>query len=60
MENYGVLLALGFIGSTPLVSRAYQKWKNSMPVTVLLAALFWVCVWRIMVEGNNPFMYFKF
>ncbi len=60
LGSYGVLLALGFIGCTPLVGKAYQKWKDSMPVTVILAVLFWVCVWRIMVEGNNPFMYFKF
>jgi hypothetical protein len=29
-------------------------------VKVLLAGLFWYCIWRLLLEGNNPFMYFSF
>lgn len=60
LHSYGGLLVTGFLACTPLVSRIYHRWKDSLPVTMILAALFWVCVWRVMVEGNNPFMYFKF
>lgn len=60
LVNYGVQFAVAFAGSTPLVMRLYRRWRNSVAVNVILAALFWICVWRIMVEGNNPFLYFKF
>jgi hypothetical protein len=29
-------------------------------VMSLLAVLFWICVWRLQREGNNPFMYLNF
>lgn len=60
LQNYGVLLAFALVASTPLIKRLYHKWKESMAVNVILAALFWLCVWRIMEEGNNPFLYFRF
>ncbi len=60
LETYGVLLLIGAIASTPILKRLYKKFKDTVIVNAVLAALFWICVWRIMVEGNNPFMYFKF
>ncbi len=60
LKTYGVLLLVAAIACTPMVKRIYDKWKNSLVMKIVLAALFWVCVWRIMVEGDNPFMYFKF
>lgn len=60
LETYGPLLAVASIACTSLVKRLYEKWQNHLMMKVVLAVLFWICVWRIMVEGNNPFMYFKF
>lgn len=60
LETYGFLLVIAAVGSTPIAKRIYCKWKDCMAMNVILAVLFWICVWRIMVEGNNPFMYFKF
>lgn len=60
LQNYGGLLVVCFIACTPLIRRLYRRYKNSVAVNAVLAALFWVCVWRIMVEGNNPFMYSEF
>ena len=60
LQNYGGLFVLAFAASTPLVMRLYRRWKESAVVNVLLALLFWICVWRIMEEGSNPFLYFKF
>lgn len=60
LTTYGGLFVLAAVASTPIVKKLYQKWRDSMAMNVALAALFWMCVWRIMVEGNNPFMYFMF
>lgn len=60
LHTYGGLLAVTFIASTPLIRRLYRRWRDSAFTNVILAALFWICVWRIMVEGDNPFLYFKF
>ena len=60
LQNYGSLFVIAFIASTPLIRRLYRRWRNNMAVNVILAALFWICVWRIMIEGNNPFLYSNF
>lgn len=60
LQNYGGLFIVSFIAGTPLIKRLYRRWKDSAAVNVILAVLFWICVWRIMVEGDNPFLYFKF
>lgn len=59
LQSYGVLFAVCFVACTPFAKRIFLRWKDSAVGNVILAALFWICVWRIMVEGNNPFLYFK-
>ncbi len=60
LVNYGVLFALGAIASTPLLQKLFRRFKDNWLVMALLAALFWLCVWRLRVEGQNPFMYLHF
>ena len=60
LENYGPLFAVSIAACTPIMQKIYHKWKDTIPGMLVLAALFWVCVWRIAVEGENPFMYFNF
>ena len=60
LKTYGGLLVVAAIACTSIVKRIFDRWKDSLVMKLVLAALFWVCVWRIMVEGDNPFMYFKF
>lgn len=60
LGNYGILLLVAGLCCTPLLERVYRKVKNSLPGIILLAVLFWACVHRIVLEGNNPFMYFGF
>ncbi len=60
LQNYGALFFVSCICCTPLVKRIYRRYKDSLVMNVCLAALFWLCVWRIMVEGGNPFMYRDF
>lgn len=60
LQDYWGLLGIGMMACTPLVQKLYQRMKDTAVGILLLAALFWVCVWRISVEGNNPFMYRNF
>ena len=60
METYWYLFGIAFFACTPVVKRLFDRWKDSVVGMVILAALFWVCVWRLRVEGQNPFMYSNF
>ncbi len=58
--NYGILFAAGLILCTPVSKKLFEKYRNKLVGMFILAALFWWCVWCIMTEGNNPFMYLDF
>lgn len=60
LRTYWYLLAGGALACTDLPGRLFRRWKDSLIGTVVLVVLFWLCVWRIQVEGNNPFMYSRF
>lgn len=60
LQTYGGLFAFSIFACTPVIRRVYRRFRDSIVMDVLLAILFWICVWRIMVEGNNPFMYSGF
>lgn len=60
LHNYGWLFGLTFVMCTPVGERMVRNGKKTLPGKVLWAAVFWICVWRLMVEGNNPFLYFRF
>lgn len=60
LRDYGPLLAGCFAACTPLVRKAFEKCKNSIFLKFALAVLFWLCVRRIAIEGDNPFLYFRF
>lgn len=60
LETYWYLFAVGFVACTPAVKKLFVRWKDSFGGMIVLAALFWLCIWRLGVEGQNPFMYFDF
>lgn len=60
LESYGLLLGIGAFGCTPWLRKLFDKLKDTMPGIVVLAALFWLCVWRLQTEGLNPFKYLQF
>lgn len=60
LTEYGVLFAIGALGCTPAAGKLFRKFKDSILGILLLAALFWLCVWRLQQAGQNPFMYLKF
>lgn len=60
LMNYGLLFAVGAFACTPACRKVFRKCKDSLPGMLALIALFWLCVRRLQVEGQNPFMYFRF
>ncbi|HIW82129.1 MAG TPA: MBOAT family protein [Candidatus Acetatifactor stercoripullorum] len=60
LTNYWPLFGAALLSCTPAIQKLYRRWKDTIPGMLVLAALFWICVWRIAVEGENPFMYFRF
>lgn len=60
LTNYGILFAAGLTACTPAIQKLYRRFKDNPVGVVLLVGLFWLCVWRLQVEGQNPFMYLKF
>lgn len=60
LRDYGVLLGVCFAGCTPIVQKLYLRWKDSFLGMAVLAGLFWLCIYRLMTAGENPFLYFRF
>ncbi len=60
LANYGVLFAVGFFACTPGMRKVFNRLKDHLAGAVILVGLFWLCVWRLQVEGQNPFMYFGY
>lgn len=60
LETYWYLFGIGFAACTPAMKKLFYKWKDRLPGLMILAVLFWICVQRLKIEGQNPFMYFDF
>lgn len=57
LEAYWWLLLAGFAACLPMVMKLFKKFKDTLLGGLILAALFWLCVWRLQMVGDNPFMY---
>ena len=60
LSTYGGLLLVSGLACTPVIEKLYHKWQGKLPGKGLLSGVFWYCIWRLLLEGNNPFMYFSF
>lgn len=60
LKDYGLLLVVAMLGTTPLFERLYRRLKRHLAGIFLLALLFWICIQRLVMEGDNPFMYFRY
>ncbi len=60
LQNYGVLFAVGALGCTAAARKGFRKMKDSFFGVIVMAVLFWICVWRLQAAGQNPFMYLRF
>lgn len=60
VSHYGIVFLIGILCCTPLPRKLFEKWKDNIFGMIILAVLFWLCVDRIYLAGNNPFMYLRF
>ncbi|MCH5341761.1 MAG: MBOAT family protein [Acetatifactor sp.] len=60
LEAYWYLFGIGILACMPFLKKLFYRWKDSLVGTLLLAVLFWFCVWRLQIQGQNPFMYSNF
>lgn len=60
LETYWYLFGIGFLACTSAVKRLFFRWKDSVGGMLVLAVLFWLCIRRMTLEGQNPFLYFSF
>ena len=59
-KTYGVFLVLGLLCSTSLPAYLYRRLKGTWAGAVILAVLFWLCLYCLSKGMNDPFMYFRF
>jgi len=60
LADFGLLLGIGMFACTPVLQKLFRRFKDSLPGAVVLAVLFWWCIWRIQMGEQNPFMYRNF
>ncbi len=64
LKSYAVLLAVGAVGATPLIARAWNRFKEkplAMGLEPLAIAALMLASTAALVDGSfNPFLYFRF
>lgn len=59
-KQYWVYLVLGFLFSTKVPYRWYEKIKDNIIGSLVLVAIFWGSVYCMYKGMNDPFLYFRF
>ena len=57
---YWPFLLVSLLLCTPHWYRLIVRNRRKLPVILILAAVFWISVYRIVLSESNPFMYFSF
>ena len=60
LRNYGAVLLLGCVFSTPVLSGLYEKIKGRFAGIAVQLALLFLCVCYLADASYNPFLYFRF
>jgi len=60
IRRHGIALLLGATCCTGIVEKVFEKWKHTLALSLVLAALFWFCAWRVLAAGTNPFLYLSY
>ena len=60
IQDYGMLFAAGILLCIPAVFDFLERHRKNPVIIVLLAAIFWYCVYYLSCSAGNPFMYLKF
>lgn len=57
---YFLPLAAGLVLMTNMPRKIYERIKYSFVSAVILAAIFWLCIYSMKMGANDPFLYFRF
>jgi alginate O-acetyltransferase complex protein AlgI len=60
LTDYWWLLICGVLFATPCPRKIFSRFKKSWVGTVILFAIFWICIYYLSIGENNPFLYFRF
>lgn len=60
IQDYGIFFAAGILLCIPAVFHLFEKHRKNPVIIILLAAVFWYCVYSLSISAGNPFMYLKF
>ena len=60
LRNYGVVMLLGCVFSTPILSGVYAKIKGRFAGIAVQIVLLFLCVCYLADASYNPFLYFRF
>jgi len=60
MRNYGVVIILGILLSTPVLKKTYEKYRTKAIGTILLVVILVTAVAYLTDATYNPFLYFRF
>lgn len=57
---YWPFITVGIIFALPWPERILRRSSGKLPTIIFMFVLFWLSVYIISINSNNPFMYFKF
>lgn len=60
LKSYGILLVLGLLFCTRIPDKFLKNCKNSILEIILYLAIFWLSIYCLCMEANDPFLYFRF
>ena len=60
LQNYGVILLVGCVLSTPVLSGLYEKFRMRVPGIIVSMLILFASVAYLADAGYNPFLYFRF
>lgn len=60
LRNYGIILVIGILFSTPFLKKWYEKQKNKAIGILLLTGIFLLSLAYLVDAAYNPFLYFRF
>lgn len=60
VQRHGGILAAAAVCASGLIEWIREKKEKSVIWNLLLALLFWICVWKLLRQGSNPFQYAGF
>ena len=60
LNSYGILLLIGLLFCTRIPDKILKNCKNGILEIILYLIIFWLSIYCLCMEANDPFLYFRF